>query len=170
MKGRTRHETRGQHTPPHPPPFNGTATQTEGGHQHADGEASNTAALPSPCRPPPQRHPTVHDGPTLHHREGGIDGGCPDTRTAQTRTHHPHTTHLARNSTRHDSSTRQHCNGMSRARAAPLHCAGQQQYTPPPFHTPRKRDTIHSSTRLLSLIRVHTTNEQQRSMNNNHVQ
>nr|DAX79569.1 MAG TPA: hypothetical protein [Caudoviricetes sp.] len=28
-------------------------------------------------------------------------------------------------------------------------------------------DTIHSSTHLLSLIHVHTLNEQQRSMNNN---
>nr|DAS53847.1 MAG TPA: hypothetical protein [Caudoviricetes sp.] len=50
---------------------------------------------------------------------------------------------------------------MSRARAAPLHWAEQQQHTPPPFRTPRRMDTIHSSTHLLSLIHVHTLNEQQ---------
>ena len=126
-----------------------------------DGEASSTTALQSPCHPPPQRHPTVHDGHTLHHDEGGAHRGYPTTRTPQTHTHHPHTTHLARNTVRHDSSTRQHCSGMSRARAAPLHWAGQQQYTPSPFRTPRRMDTIHSSIRLLQLIRVHTLNDQQ---------
>lgn len=85
----------------------------------------------------PLRYPPFHDGPTHHSRRGGVDRGYPTTRTAQTRTHHPHTTHLARNSARHDSSTRQHCSGMSRARAAPPHWTGQQQHTPPSFHTPR---------------------------------
>lgn len=171
MKGRTPSGDGAlQHTPRHStqPP-----SKQQRGHQHwtkgtpthrrgtptFNGEASNTATLHSPCHPPPQRHPTIHDGPTLHHREGGRGRGYPTTRTPQTHTHHPHTTHLARNSARHDSSTRQHCNVMSRARATPPHRAAQQQHTPPPFHTPRRMDVIHSSTHLLSLVHVHTTNE-----------
>ena len=144
----------------------GPQGKRQGGRQHADGDTdiqrgvSNTAALHSPCHPPPQRHPTIHDGPTLHHDEGGARRGYPTTRTAQTYTHHPHATRLAVNSARHDSSTRQHCSGMSGARATSLHRAGQQQHTSPPFHTPRRMDTIHSSTRLLSLVHVHTVSDQ----------
>ena len=150
-KGRTQSE-HGDNTQHHSRHSIGPQGKQQGGRQHADGDAhirrgvSNTAALHSPCHPPPQRHPTVHDGPTLHHDEGGADRGYPTTRTAHTDTRHPHTTHPADSSARHDSSTRQHCTGMSRARAIPLHWAGQQQYTPPPFHTPRRMDTIHSST------------------------
>ena len=157
---RGQHKTRGQHNNTPLPPFNGTTTQTEGGHHTQDGEASNTAALHSPCHPPSAMPPTIHDGPTLHHDEGGADRGYPTTRTAHTDTHHPHTTHLARNSARHDSSTCQHCSGTRRARATPLHWAGQQQHTPPPFHTPRRMDTIHSSIHLLSLTHVRTTDDQ----------
>lgn len=149
------------HNPP-PPPFNGTTTQTKGGHHAQDGGGQHSSARPSITMPP-----TIHNGtppsataPPTTNARGRIDRGYPTTRTAQTRTHHPHTTHLAMNGARYDSSTRQHCNGMSRARATPLHWAGQQ-HTPPPFHTPRRMDTIHSSTHLLSLIHVHTTNEQQ---------
>lgn len=109
---------KGQHNSTPLPPFNGTTMQTEGGHRTRDGEASNTAALPSPCHPPSTTAPH-------HHDEEGAHRGYPTTRTPQTHTHRPHTTHLASNSTRHDSSTRQHCNGMSRARAIPLHWAGQ---------------------------------------------
>nr|DAV39970.1 MAG TPA: hypothetical protein [Caudoviricetes sp.] len=43
--------------------------------------------------------PTIHNAPTHHHSEGGADKGYPTTRTAQTHTHHPHTTHPARHST-----------------------------------------------------------------------
>ena len=60
--------------------------------------------------------------------------------------------HLATHSVRHDSSTCQHCSGASGARAAPPHRAGQQQHTPPPFHTPRRMDTIHSSTLTLFMF------------------
>nr|DAS34305.1 MAG TPA: hypothetical protein [Caudoviricetes sp.] len=49
---------------------------------------------------------------------------------------------------------------MSRARATPPHWAGQQQHTPPPFHAPRRMDTVHSSTHLLLLVHVHTTDDQ----------
>lgn len=105
-------------------------------HHHATHHRNGTP--PSTIAPP-----TIHD-------EGGANRGYPTTRTPQTHTHHPHTTHPAKNSARHDSSTDEYCNGMSRARATPLHWAGQQQYTPPPFHTPRRMDTIHSSTHLLS--------------------
>jgi len=91
-------------------------------------------------------HPSAMAPPTIHD-EGGADRGYPTTRTAQTHTLTltPHT----RQGTVHDTncSAGEYCSGMSRARAAPLHQAGQQQqHTPPPFHTPRRRDTIHSST------------------------
>ena len=61
----------------------------QGGHQHTDGGHQHTAALHSPC------HPTIHNGPTLHNDEGGTDRGYPTTRTAQTHTHHTHTTRPA---------------------------------------------------------------------------
>lgn len=152
----------------HATPRHSTGPQgkQQGGRQHTDGDAnirrgvSNTAALHSLCHPPSTMPPTIHDGPTHHHDEGRVNRGYPTTQTPQTHTHHPHTTHLAKNSARHGSSTRQHCNGMSRARATPPHWAGQQQHTPPPFHTPMRMDTIHSSTHTLSLIRVHTVNDQ----------
>lgn len=105
----------------------------------------------------PLYRPTVHDGPAHHHDEGGADRGYPTTRTPQTRTHHPHATHLAKNSARHDSSTRQHCNGMSRTRATPLHWGGTAAarttaipHTEEDGHHP----LIHSHT-----VRVHTLNE-----------
>ena len=160
-KGARTTQDRGTTHTHHTPPFNKTTIQQQGGTPILNGRDNATApALPSLCHPPPQRHPTIHDGPTHHHDEGVAHRGYPTTRTAQTHTHHPHTTHLASNSTRHNSSTRQHYNGMNRARAAPLHRAGQQQYTPPPFHTPRRMDTIHPSTHPLQLIRVHTTDDQ----------
>lgn len=131
-----------------------------------DGESVTLPPFTHHATHHPPCHPTIHDGPTLHHERGGADRGYPTTRTPQTHAHHPHTTHLAMNSARRDSSARQHCGGMSRARATPLHWAGRQQHTPPPFHAPRRMDTIHSSTHLLSLIRVHTTDDQRLSMNN----
>lgn len=131
-KGDTTHKTG---RPATPPPFTHHATH------HHDGTPPSMMAPPSTTTRGEQTEDTP---PHEHHRH----------------THHPHTTHPAENSARHDSSTRQHCNGMSRARATPLHWAGQQQHTPPTFHTPRRMDTIHSSTHLLSLIHVHTTNDQ----------
>ena len=150
----------GQHNTRTPPPFNRTTTQTKGGtpHTRRGGQQHSRPSLTMPPHHPPC-HPTIHDGPTLHHDEGGADRGYPTTRTAHRDTHPHHATHLARNSARHDSSTCQHCSGMSGARATPPHRAGQQQHTPPPFHTPRRMDTIHPSTHLLSLIHVRTTNE-----------
>ena len=130
----------------------GTPHTRRGGQQHSRPS--------SPCHPTIRyatHHPTI--APPTTTTRGGMDTGHPTAQRPQRDTH-PHTTHPARNSARHDSSTRQHCSGMSRARAAPLHRAGQQQYTPPPFPTPRRMDTIHSSTHLLSLIHVHTTNDQ----------
>lgn len=161
MKGREPNPNTGTTRNPPLPPFNGATTQTEGEAPHTR-RGGQQHCHPSLTMPPhhPLCHPTIHDGPTHHHEEGGTYRGCPTTRTAQTHTHHPHTTHPARNGARHGSSTRQHCSGMSRARAAPLHRAGQQQHTPPPFHTPRRMDTIHSSTHLLSFIHVHTTDDQ----------
>ena len=153
----------GQHTPPHAPPFNGTTTQTEGVHHTQDGEANNTATLPSPCHPPsaiPSHHPRWPHPPP---RRGGSGRRIPH-HTNSTDTHSPPTPQdLARSSARHDSSTRQHRNGMSRARVTPLHWAGQQQHTRRhSTHrgrwTPSTHPLIHSSTLT---HRVHTTNEQQ---------
>lgn len=167
MKGRTQSEHgASQHTPLRHSigpqgKRQGGRQHADGGHRTQDGEASSTAALQSSCHPPPTMPPHHPQRPHPPPRRGGGAGkGYPTTRTAQTHTHHPHATHPARNSTQHDSSTRQHCNGMSRARTTPPHRAGQQQHTPPPFHTPRRMDTIHSSTHLLSLIHVHTTDDQ----------
>lgn len=122
----------------------GTPHTRRGGQQHN---------RPSLTTPPTIRHaaPPSTTAPPTTTTKGEAHRGYPTTRTAQTHTHHPHTTHPAMNSARHDSGTRQHCNEMSRARATPLHRARQQQHTPPPFHTPRRTDTIHSSTHLLSL-------------------
>lgn len=118
MKGETQSEHGGQHTLATPRHSTGPPRKQKGGTPtHKTGRPGDTAALQSPCHPPPQRHPTIHEGPTHHHCEGGAHRGCPTTRTPQTHTRHPHTTHPTRNSARHDSSTRQHCNGMSRARA-----------------------------------------------------
>lgn len=157
MKGRTRSEHRAaQHTPL--PPFNETTIQTEGGHQHTDGDASNTPpALHSPCHPPSANPPALPQWPHPPPRRGGSAQRIPH-HTNTTDTHSPPTHRITWQGTMHDThcSTRQHCNGMSRARATPLHWVGQQQHTPPPFHTPRRMDTIHSSTHLLLLIHVHT--------------
>lgn len=108
----------------------------------------------------PLCHPPSTTAPPTTTRGGGRAKDTPPHEHHR----HTHTTHtpqdMARNSARHDSSTRQHCNGMSRARATPPHWAGQQQHTPPPFHTPRRMDTIHPSTHPLSLIHLHTTDDQ----------
>ena len=144
---------KGQHNSTPLPPFNTAATQTEGGRQHADGRDSTTApALHHYATHHPLCHPPFHNGPTHHRDEGGAHRGYPTTRTAQTNTHHPHTTHLARNSTRHDSSTRQHCSGTSRARATPLHWAGQQQHPTAIPHTEENghHPLIHSHSFLFT--------------------
>lgn len=167
MTGRTQSE-HGQHSTHHTPPFNGTTTQTGGGHRTQDGGRHHLTGRPA-TQPPFTHHATHHP---LCHPPSTMAPPTTTTRGEQTEDtppheHHRHTltTHTPHtrqwNSARHDGSTRQHCGGMSRARAALPHRAGQQQYTPPPFHTPRRMDTIHSSTHLLSLIHVHTTNEQQ---------
>ena len=125
-----------------------------------DGESVTLPPLLSPCHPPSATPPALSRWPHPPPRRGGSGQRIPHhTNSADTRTLTRTPQHLAKNSARHDSSTRQRCSGMSRARAAPLHWAGQQQRTPPPFRTPRRMDTIHSSTHLLSLIHVHTTNE-----------
>ena len=155
--------TRGQHTT-HPSRHStGPQGKRKGDTTHETGRPATLPPFPHHATHHPQRHPTIRDGPTIHNDEGVAHRGYPTTRTAQTHTRHPHTTHLARNSVRHDSSIRQHCNGMSRARAVPLHWAGQQQHTPTAIpHTEEDghRPLIHSSTHLLLLIRVHTTDDQ----------
>lgn len=83
--------TREQHTPTLPP-FNGTTTQTEGEHYTQDGEASNTAALPSPCHPPPQHTPHRPQWPHPPPRRGGSGQRIPH-HTNTTDTHPPPTHH-----------------------------------------------------------------------------
>lgn len=150
VKGRTPSQQRDNTQPTTPAIQQDHHVNEEGDTTHKTGMPNNTAALTHHATHHRSTHPPFCDGPTLHHDEGGAHRGYPTTRTTQTHTHHPHTTHPAKNSARHDSSTRQHCSEMSRARAAPLHWTGQQQHTPPPFHTPRRMDTIHSSTHPLS--------------------
>lgn len=144
------HHTNKRGTPTH---GRGTPRTRRGGQQHCRPSLTMPPTIRYATRPSTMAPPTIHD-------EGGADRGYPTTRTPQTHTPPPTPQYLAGNSAQHDSSTRQHCNGMSRARATPLHWAGQQQHTPPPFHTPRRMDTIHSFTHLLSLIHVHTTDDQ----------
>lgn len=157
-----------------------TGTTQDKGEQHSTHHSRHSTGPPRkrkgdsthktgrPTTQPPFTHHATHH--PLCHPPSTTAPPTTTTRGEQTEDtppheHHRHTLtthtpqHLAKNSTQHDSSTRQHCNGMSRARATPPHWAGQQQHTPPPFHTPRRMDTIHSSTHPLSLIHVHTTNE-----------
>ena len=81
------------------PPFNGTTTQTEGGHQHTDGERQHSTGRPATQPPFPHHathhplcHPTIHDGPTLHHDEGGGGQRIPH-HTNSTDIHSPSTYH-----------------------------------------------------------------------------
>lgn len=134
---------------------------TQTGTPTFDGESVTLPPFPHHATHHSLYHTTIHDGPTLHHDEGGVDRGYPTTRTAQTHTSHPHTTHPAKNSARHDSSTDEYCNEMSRARATPR--TGQDSSSTPHRHsthrrgwTPSTHPLIHSHT-----VHVHTTNEQQ---------
>ena len=147
---RGQHKTRGNntaHTTPaiqqdHHANGRGTARTRRGGQQHS---------RPSLTMPPTIRYgtpPSTTAPPTTTTRGEQTEDTPPHEHHRHTLTTHT-PQHLAKNSTQHDSSTRQHCNGMSRARATPPHRAGQQ-HTPPPFHTPRRMDTIHSSTHPLS--------------------
>ena len=121
---------------PHPIRTRGSTTHTPPRHstgppRKQKGNTTHNTGRLAQQHPPfthhathhPLCHPTIHDGPTLHHDEGGAHRGYPTTRTTQTRTH-PHTTHPAKNSARHDSITRQHRSGMSRAQATPPHWVG----------------------------------------------
>lgn len=159
-KGRTQseHGDNTQHTPPaiqrdHHTNRKGAPCTRRGGRQHSRPSLTmpptiRYATPPSTTAPPTANvrgEHTEDTPPHEHHRH------TPTTRTPRTRQGAVHDTNC---------STRQHCNGMSRARAAPLHRAGQQQHAPPPFHTPRRMDAIHSSTHPLSLIHVHTLNDQ----------
>lgn len=144
------HKTGGQHTPHHPRHSTGPQGKQKGDTTHKTGRSATQPPFTHHATHHPLCHPTIHDGtPPSTTRGERTEETPPHEHRRQT---HTHTTpqHLASNSTRHDNSTRQHCNGMSRARPAPLHWAGQQQHTPPPFHTPRRMDTVHSSTHLLS--------------------
>jgi len=165
VKGRTQSKHGGNTAHTTPAIQQGHRVNDKGDTNTKKGDTTHKTGRPT-AQPPFTHHATHHPlchppstiAPPTIHDEGGADRGYPTTRTTRTHTHHPHATHLAKNSARHDSSTRQHCNGMSRARAAPPHWAGQQQHTPPPFHTPKRMDTIHSSTL------THSRSHNQRSM------
>lgn len=109
-----------------------------------DGEASSTAALHSPCHPPSTTAPH-------HPRRGGEQTEDTPPHEQHRHAHPRHTAALGEEQcTTRTAVLTTYCSGMSRARAIPLQWARQQQHTPPPFHTPRRMDTIHSSTHLLS--------------------
>lgn len=160
VKGRTQSEHGGQHTTTTPAIQRDHHTNNKGDTTHKTGRP--THSRPSLTMPPTTRYatpPSTTAPPSTTTRGEQTKDTPPHEHHRHTpTTHTPHTWQA----TVHDThcSTRQHCSGMSRVRAAPLHWAGQQ-HTPPPFHTPRRMDTIHSSTHLLLLIRVHTLNEQQ---------
>lgn len=152
---------------PHPAIQQGHRVNDKGDADTQTGDADTQTGSQQHCRPSLTMPPTIHDGtppsttapPSTNVRGERTEDTPPHEHHRHTpTTHTPHT--RAENSARHNDSIRQHCNGMNRVRTAPLHWAGQQQYTPPPFHTPRRMDTIHSSTHLLSLIHVHTTDDQ----------
>ena len=146
--------TRGQHNTRHSRHSMGPPRKQKGDTTHKTGR---------PVTLPPFPHHATHH-PLWPHppstTRGGAHRGYPATRTAQTHTHHPHTAAPGEDSARHDCSTLTVCTGSRGHGPHALDWAGQQQYTPPPFHIPRRMDTIHSSTPLLSLIHVHTINDQ----------
>ena len=104
-RGRGQHETRGQHNnTPHPAiqqshrvNDKGDANTQKGDTTHKTGRPATQPPFPHHATHHPLCHPTIHDGPTHHHDEGGARRGYPTTRTPQTHAHHPHTTHLAMN-------------------------------------------------------------------------
>ena len=144
----------GHHSTYHPRHSIGPQGKRQGGRQHTDGDVdirrgvSNAAALHSPCHPPsamPPHHPRWPHPPPR--QGGGADRGYPTTQTPQTHTHTPHT----RQGTVHDMTAILASTAMGRAGHEPHHRTGQDSNStpPPPFHTPRRMDTIHSSTHPL---------------------
>ena len=130
----------------------GTPAHRRGVHQH--------------CRPSPTMPPTTTDTPALPRwphpppRRGGSRQRIPHRTTAQTHTHHPHTT--APGNERYTTRTAVLAStAMGRAGHEPHHCTGQDTSTPPPFHTPRRMDTIHSSTHPLI---THSRSHNQRTI------
>ena len=89
-----------QHTP-HPPFNRATGQTTRGTQTHRRG--TPTFDGESVTLPPFTHHATHHHNgtppstiaPPSTTTRGGADRGYPTTRTPQTHTHHPHTTHLA---------------------------------------------------------------------------
>ena len=144
-----------------PTPKGDTNTRREG--------QCNSTALPHPCHPPPQQHPTIHNAPTHHPRRGRVDKGYPTTQRPRRDSHPQCAAHPASNSARHDSSTRQHCSGMSRARATPLHWGGTAAaHTTAIPHTKKggHHPLIHSSTLTLFTFTHSTNDHDQQSMIN----
>lgn len=109
-------------------------------------------------RPSPTMPPTIHDGPTLHHCEGGADRGYPTTRTPQTlTTHTPHTWQR----TVHDMTAVLASTAAGRVGHEPHHCTGQDSSSTHHRHsthrggwTPSTHPFIHSH----SFTFTHSTN------------
>lgn len=98
-------------------------TNTQTGDTNIRRGVSNTAALHSPCHPPPHITPLFSDGPTLHHDEGGTDRGYPATRTPQT--HTPTPQHYTWQRTVHDMTAVLASTAMGRVGYEPHHCTEQ---------------------------------------------
>ena len=120
--GTTRDRGTTHNTPP--PPFNKTTMRTRRGAPMTNGRVSAIApALPPLCRPPSQRHPTIHDGPTHHHERG--------ERTEDTPPHEQHrhtpTTHTPRTwqETLCDMTAVLASTAMGWVGHEPHHCTGQ---------------------------------------------
>lgn len=140
----------------------------QGGRQHTDGGSRHSTGSQQHHRPSLTMPPTIHNGtppsttaPPSTTTRGGNTQRIPH-HTNTTNTHPPPTHHTPGNGTVHDMTAVLASTAMGWVGRELHHRtgAGQQHHTPPPFRTPRRMDTIHSSTHLLSLIHVHTTDDQ----------
>lgn len=160
-RGRATRDRETTRRTPHPP-FNGDNTQTEGGHHTQDGEANNTAALHSPCHPPSTMPPHHPQRPHPPPRRGGSRQRIPH-HTNSTDTHSPPTHHTPSNGTVHDMTAVLASTAMGRVRHEPHHCTRQNSSSTHHRHSTHRGGWTPSTHPhcLLSLIHVHTTNEQQ---------
>lgn len=83
--------TRGN-TTHHPRHSTGPLSKRKGDTAHKTGRPATLPPFTHHATHHPLCRPTIHNSPTHHQREGGAHRGYPATRTAQTHTHHPHTT------------------------------------------------------------------------------
>lgn len=130
------------------------------------GDATHKTGRPT-TQPPFTHHATHHHNGTPPSTMAPPSTTTRGERTEDTPPHEQHrhtpTTHTpqhpARDSTRHalQYSPALQWDGWGTSHTTAL---GRTAAHPPPFHTPKRMDTIHSSTHLLLLIHVHTTDDQ----------